>query len=46
MEISERVKATGLVILCLLGLLGFVIVPVLITTDDLYQERQDLDLNQ
>ncbi|MDG2364669.1 MAG: type II secretion system protein GspM [Methylococcaceae bacterium] len=43
MEISERVKATGLVILCLLGLLGFVIVPVLITTDDLYQERQDLE---
>ena len=43
MEISERIKATGLVIICLLGLLGFVIVPVLTTTDDLYQERQDLE---
>jgi len=43
MEISEHVKAIGLVIFCLLGLLGLVIVPVLTTTDDLYQERHELE---
>ena len=42
-EISDRVEAISLLVLCLLGLLVFAIVPVAITTYNVHQERQDLE---